>query len=150
MRTYKLFKSTFEYSLYLDKFASKLRIPLTKLRLSSHQLRIETGRYGNNRTEHNQRYCTICNNGDIEDEFHFVCVCDVYVDLRRTYLNRYFFVRPSMFKFIDLMLNTTYQVQRNLCKFISVAFVRRYSIVKNITSISLYLLTLYIYKNHIY
>jgi len=55
--TYRLFNSTFEYQLYLDKLPAKYRTVLPKFRLSSHQLRIETVRYGNNRTPQNERYC---------------------------------------------------------------------------------------------
>ena len=47
-----------------------------KIRLSSHQLCIETGRHrGIERTE---RKCVLCDLYDIEDEYHFVCMF-VYV-----------------------------------------------------------------------
>ena len=48
---YKELKQYFEDENYLTELPSKLRIPLAKLRLSSHQLLIETGRYSQNRTE---------------------------------------------------------------------------------------------------
>ena len=57
---YKEFKQYVEYENYLTKLPSKLRIPLAKLRLSSHQLLIETGRYSQNRTERAHRLCTLC------------------------------------------------------------------------------------------
>ena len=34
---------------------------------------IKTGRY--NQTPHNDRVCTVCNSGIIEDEFHFLLRC---------------------------------------------------------------------------
>ena len=40
---YKEFKQHFEYENYLTKLPSKLKIPLVKLRLSSHQLLVELG-----------------------------------------------------------------------------------------------------------
>lgn len=43
----------------LNVLPSTLRNSLSRLRLSSHKLRIETGRYAQNRIERNQRYCTI-------------------------------------------------------------------------------------------
>jgi len=81
--TYRLFNSTFECQLYLDKLPAKNRTVLSKFRLSSHQLRIETGLYGNNRIPQNERYCLICNSRDLEDEFHFICVYNIYSDLRK-------------------------------------------------------------------
>jgi len=40
----------------------------TKLRFSSHQLRVETGKYASSITPHHKRYCLTCNSIDIEDE----------------------------------------------------------------------------------
>ena len=81
--TYRLFNTTFEYQLYLDKLPAKYRTVLLKFRLSSHQLRIETGRYGNIRILQNERYCVICNSRDLEDDFHVECVHNIYSDLRK-------------------------------------------------------------------
>ena len=46
----KDYKINFGYEMYLDILPSKLRNILTKLRLSSHKLRIESDRYNRNRT----------------------------------------------------------------------------------------------------
>ncbi|PJE77859.1 hypothetical protein CI610_03212 [invertebrate metagenome] len=43
---------------------------ITKIRLSSHTLNIEKGRYHN--IERHQRVCHLCDMNDIEDEFLFV------------------------------------------------------------------------------
>ena len=43
------------------------RIALTKVRISSHNLAIETGRYGTQRVSRNLRFCCYCNNGMIEN-----------------------------------------------------------------------------------
>ena len=57
---------------YLDIITfKKYRINLTRLRVSSHRLCIETGRWTKpNRTPVNERLCTLCNK--LEDEFHFI------------------------------------------------------------------------------
>ena len=60
LSTYKVLKNNFEFENYLDMLPKKLRIFMTRLRLSSHQLKIETGRYAQNRIERNLRYCTLC------------------------------------------------------------------------------------------
>ncbi len=116
--TYSLFKSSFGYESYLDKLSSTYRYAFTRLRLSSHELRVETGRYGINRTERNQRYCTFCDVLDLEDEYHFILIYPIYNDLRRKYIKRFYYVRPSMFKFIELMKCQQYGVLSNLGKFI--------------------------------
>ena len=76
-----------------------IRIALTKLRLGSHHLLVERGRWSN--TNFEDRKCLTCN--EIEDEFHFVVNCVKFHDLRVKYLPKSLYVRPSMFKFITLL-----------------------------------------------
>ena len=71
---YYTIKKTFGLSAYLDltrKNAS--RKALVKLRISSHKLLIETGRYDN--IPRNERACNVCNRKTIEDEIHFLLDC---------------------------------------------------------------------------
>ena len=53
-------------------------IMLSKFKLSSHDLKIERGRYGRKST---QRHCKICQASKtqmMEDEFHFFMICPMY------------------------------------------------------------------------
>lgn len=111
----------------------KLRTAMSKLRLSSHKLHIETGRYGRNRVDRAQRRCNVCNSLDIEDEYHFILICPVYVQYRNEYIKPYYIRHPSMFKFIDLLKTKNKTVMKNLCKFISEAFMLRNTLVNNVT-----------------
>ena len=43
--TYRLFKDVFQHELYLSNLIPKFRVALSRLRLSSHTLGIELGRY---------------------------------------------------------------------------------------------------------
>ena len=98
---YREIKSTFEISPYLLKMKNrKYRNAIAKIRLSSHQLAIEKGRHAN--IERNERKCFQCTD-EIEDEFHFILSCPVYEDLRKTYIHKYFYTRPSMYKLINLL-----------------------------------------------
>ena len=54
------------------------------MRLSSHKLNIETGRYKNIRPE--ERTCELCHS-ETEDESHFFLRCIFYKESRTTYLN---------------------------------------------------------------
>ena len=77
-------------------------------------------------------YCLICGSGDIEDEYHFVCICKPYETIRKQYLKKTYYVRPSVAKFIDLLQPINTSVLIRLCKFILEAFVIRSNIVNNV------------------
>ena len=100
--------------------------------MSSHKLRIETGRYGRNRIDRNERQCQICNCGDIEDEYHFIIICNKYSDIRKIYIDKYYTQRPSMFKFIELLSSKKHKTLDNLAIFIKNALQVRNA---NLTSI---------------
>ena len=98
----------------------KLRNALAKLRHSPHHLNIETGRHRN--IERSQRKCILCNSQDLEDEYHFSLICPAYSDLRKVYIQKYFYVKPSMFKFIELLNSTRLKILKNYALFIVKAF----------------------------
>ena len=99
----------------------KFKIFYTILRLSVHPLRVQTGRYDRNRVPKNERYCLCCNSGDIEDEFHFICICSCFVDLRKQYLKKHYYQRPSMFKFLELLSSHNKTVLYKVSKYIKEA-----------------------------
>ena len=98
---------------------------LSKFRLSSHDLNIEKGRYQNIPREN--RICGKCNRNEIEDEYHFTLICPYYRDLRNTYIHRYYYIRPSMYKFIQLLNVKNKKKLCNLSKFLNGAFAKRKS-----------------------
>ena len=103
--TYRQFKTTFELENYLLAIPRNWRIFIAKFRLSNHKLPIEKGRYTNIMRE--LRYCELCNDNSLGDEFHLLCKCknaDVH-RLRCKYIPRYFVTNPSMHKFVIFMKN---------------------------------------------
>ena len=79
-------------SAYLDltrKNAS--RKALVKLRISSHKLLIETGRYDN--IPRNERVCNVCNCKTIEDEINFLLDCPSYSSLKDMFFTK---IEPSI------------------------------------------------------
>lgn len=48
---------------------------MASLRAGCLPLGIETGRYRTPKVPLEQRVCSVCNSGDVEDEFHFVMIC---------------------------------------------------------------------------
>ena len=77
---------TFKFQPYLEKVTTrKFRVALSKLRMSSHRLMIEAGRWNRpHRTPRGQRICTVCN--QLEDEYHFLFECRLYNDERTIFL----------------------------------------------------------------
>jgi hypothetical protein len=110
---YNVCKLNFYYAEYLDLMPTHLRRFITRLRTSAHSLRIQTGRYARNRIQRNERYCQCCSVRDLEDEFHFIFICPCYSSIRSIYIKRYYFVNPSMFKFIALLQSKN---RNELCK----------------------------------
>ena len=105
MTFYKELKHDFEISPYLMTLHNrKFKSAFSKLRLSSHQLAIETDRHTG--IERQNRKCTLCIKNDIEDEFHFVLICPLYRSLRNQCISKYYQNHPSMFKFIQLCRST--------------------------------------------
>ena len=49
------------------------------------------------------RKCTLCNDNDIQDEYHIVLKCAYYNEVRRKYIKPYYHRHPSMYKFQELM-----------------------------------------------
>ena len=130
---YKEFKSGLEYERYLDLLPYKLRIGISQLRLSAHQLRIVTGRYSHNRIDRSMRLCTLCDRSDIEDEYHFVIICPAYSHLRQQYINPYYYRHPSVYKFILLMKSTKLGTLKKLGKYVLESFTQRKSLLNHIT-----------------
>ena len=116
--------SNFKYQDYLDVVTvKKFRNALARLRVSSHRLEVEVGRWNRQSVEYAERKCRICNK--LEDEYHFIFECAIYEDLRRDYIPRYYRIRPNMFKCIEL-LNTSNQKHINkLAAYVYKAFEAR-------------------------
>ena len=71
LRTYRLFKHVFELEPYLSNVrTTALPVALTRLRIGSHSLAIEVGRYHRpSPLPVEERLCSCCQT--IEDELHF-------------------------------------------------------------------------------
>ena len=99
LRTYALFKTTFKFESYLDILSDfSLRSNFAKLRLSAHNLQIESGRYGIKNTPAAERYCLYCKINDdyvVEDEVHFLVNCPLYREDREKMLEAIYSRFPS-------------------------------------------------------
>ena len=87
-KTYTLF-TIFSFKSYLDLiYIRKFRTAFTRLRVYSHRLAIETGRwYKPQSISINERKCLYCN--FLEDEYHFILECPLYTEIRSKYIKKY-------------------------------------------------------------
>jgi hypothetical protein len=67
------------------------------------------------------RLCQIYENGEIEDEYHFMLKCARYRVIGKRYINEYFTLRPRMFKLIELLRSVNHKTMTNLVLFIKYA-----------------------------
>ena len=113
-----------EKTFYLSNLQNDfIRVAITKLRLGSHNLFIERGRWNN--TNYLDRKCLQCN--DIEDEYHFVIICPKFLDLRTKYIPKSYYTKPSMYTFLNLINNDNEKMFKNLGLFLHHAF-NRYTV----------------------
>ena len=82
LRTYIKFKRVFEVEKYMKVYLTRTqRSLLAQFRLGILPLHVETGRFRG--VPLNNRVCNMCTDLFIEDEFHFLCICDFNGDLRQ-------------------------------------------------------------------
>ena len=86
LRLYSMHKQNICLESYLQITVSKCkRSVFSQLRMGILPLNIETGRYY--RIPLEDRICTLCDSGEIEDEFHFVSQCSCFTECRDKYYN---------------------------------------------------------------
>ena len=107
-----------------------------KLTISSHELRIETGRYDN--VPHDERLCGLFNCNRIEDGTHFLLDCPSFSSRREMPFSKLEpntpFLRPQSHETLlsQLMNSTDYFIDIQLISFISSCFQLRDKLVSKI------------------
>ena len=79
LRLYNLYKRTLEPEIYVTNMPKHLRSLLAQYRAGILPLAVETGRFSNTPLE--ERICISCKE-NVEDEFHVLCSCPQYNELR--------------------------------------------------------------------
>ena len=103
------------------------------MRISTHKLRIETGRY--NKIPREERLCNLCNSNKIEDETHFLLYCPRYSSIRDMFFSKIeskipFLRLLSQETLISHLMNSTdYYINIQLISFISSCFELRDKLV---------------------
>lgn len=122
LRFYRNFKQTYEREIYLSEVKIfKQRQAFSRLRVSNHVLRIETGRYSKEPV--NTRKCIFCNQDSIEDECHMLLYCSLYLDIRKSFFTEmrhiypYFSKLPEIEK-LNRLMNPEKSVSQLVTKFV--------------------------------
>ena len=102
---YKHIKFLFEPEFYLSKLPDSLRIYISKFRTTNHRLPIQRGRYDGTLRE--ERFCRLCDEQAVGDEFHFILQCKNprLIELRSKYLAPYYRFSPTIDKLKELFCN---------------------------------------------
>ena len=56
------------------------------------------------------------------DEYHFVLECTLYAEIRKVYISKYFWNRPNMYKFIELLCTDSKKMIKKLSMYTEKAF----------------------------
>ena len=97
LRLYKTFKGSFKVEPYIDRVPNRnQRCSLTRMRISAHNLRIETGRYSRpNPTPINERTCKYCPDEALDNEAHFLLSCRTFALKRECFFNKMSCIVPN-------------------------------------------------------
>ena len=109
--------------LYLFFNIPKFRYAISRLRLSSHHLEIETGEYTRPLTPANQRFCAACP-GKVGYEYHFFTECVSHSENRNILFDEItkempnFLIQSNKEKIISILPSQNMNVMLSLAKFI--------------------------------
>lgn len=115
---YVTFQNNPSYPLYLEKVKIyKHALALCKFRTFNHKLAIETGRWHKpTPIPLSERTCPHCN--VLGDEYHFILECKYLLELRTNYLPKFYYSRPNMLKFIEIMSTNNNKLLNKLAAYI--------------------------------
>ncbi len=132
LRTYILFKDNYDTEDYVKYCLPRLqRSLLAQIRCGVLPLHIEIGRFRGLKPE--ERLCILCIMRKIEDEFHFVCECTAYLNMREELYrcvqakNEHFTNMDNKDKFVWLMKNEW----KLLAKYLEKAWNERSKLIYN-------------------
>ena len=115
---YVQFKPIFKFENYLVQLPPLSRSAFCRFRLNNTRLPIVLGRFTN--TPRNQRFCTLCSNDEVGNEYHlfFECSHPQIISFRSNYIPTVFTNQPSIQKCAELIGNENITVTRKVALFI--------------------------------
>ena len=113
-----IFKETLEFEEYLITLDFKYMKNLCKFRCRSHNLPVNNGRF----IEVTQAdlKCTLCKNGDVGDEYHYLCVCSYFNAERTKFIGNGMIINSLTYK--HLLNSRNASTLKQISKFIGIIF----------------------------
>ena len=87
-------------------------------RTGNHRLPVEVGRWERPKIPLHEGICTLCNTNDIGDEFHYILTCPTLATERNSLLKPYYFRRPNILKYKELLNTRNKNTLSKLSKFV--------------------------------
>ena len=103
---------------YLTILPESKYLSFLKFRTANHKLPIEVGRWTN--TDISDRKFPKCDANDLGDEFHYLLQCQYFKRDRIQFLDKFYYTRPNVLKFTQLMNSDNPKVLKKLCTFVKV------------------------------
>lgn len=113
--TYRLYKDSIMFEDYLKLLNENEYKYIIAFRTRNHKLPIETGRWRNIARE--SRKCHLCKS-ELGDEYHYLLCCKKLKHVRETYIKPYYYKRPNVIKFHQLLSTHNVVELKKLSKFI--------------------------------
>ena len=124
LKLYRVFKQNLEIEEYIDKLSSFNKCLIANFRCSGIPLKCVTGVYYE-KIDYNLCYCDFCKLPLVENEFHFLLICDAYKDIRKKIIPSFYWNPPSIFKFEKLMNRNDLLWLKNLSTYLKEAMNER-------------------------
>ena len=135
LRFYKTLKGSFTVEPYTELVSNRnQRVWLSRLRTSSHQLRIETGRWKKPPIPAPERTCLYCNEEATDNEGHFLLKCPKFANQTHCFLGRLGSIIPDLCYLSDkdklstILCPTSAKTAKITNKYISILFQARQNI----------------------
>ena len=80
---------------------------------------------------YDERLCNLCQRQDLEDEYHLVLICPVYIELKNNIIKKNYFGRPNMDKFMQLVTTNNKCILKKLAMYLHHAFILRKTLALN-------------------
>ena len=113
---YQLFKYSIKLKQYFLVLERKNHLSFVKFRTANHRLPVEVLRWEG--VPHSERICHLCDANDVADELHYLLCCNHFTQERRQFIKPYYFRRPNILKYKELMSLTWPAKLNKLCQFI--------------------------------
>ena len=115
---FALFKDNLGCESYITKLNGASLLNMFKFRTCNHRFPVETGRWENIALEN--RKCELCPKNDIGDNFHYLLTCPFFEPQRKKLINSYFYARPNVVKYKELLNITSEPKLKKLSSFMKI------------------------------